>query len=255
MKAFACLVALFAVFAAFLPALDAQVAKDDPKNADEKKVDDKKAEPKKKAPGKVDEATVLSAVKLQFKVKEVRMTDDDSKEIVVLGRDEKKYVEFLQWDLKFKKQMSNTISVETQKKLNPQQQEEMYRRESTRHLDGVFSLDPKTVAVTNNVRIRTMIVPQQIDEKTGKDRKLTATELNKLKGGSRLPGYPVADFSGLRAGQVVDLYVPRSALAPPPKQAAPPPAKKGFIGADPTLVTGNTNVPRMEAYLILIVQE
>jgi hypothetical protein len=255
MKPFVTLIAFFSLSAMMLPSLvDARDDKKETKADDDKK--DKKAEPKKKAVPMVDEIKVLNAPKLLARVKEVRNdeTNTEVQEVVFASADQLKHLEYLKWEKKFRVDLQTAISLETQKKLDPVQRDEVFRRETASKLNGVFSGELKTVNVTPALRVRTAAAPPQFDA-TGAPKKLTASDLTKLKKGSRLPGYPT-DIGAVRAGQIVELSVPASALQPAKKQATPRPAKKGIVDADPNLAGGvATPTARIDAYLIYIIQE
>ena len=100
---------------------------------------------------------------------------------------------------------------------------------------------------------RATLTPPTSFDKDGAPKKMSPTELSKLKGSTRLPGYAV-DAASVQKGQIVEVYAPRSA-AVAPKKAPAPPAKKGFIGDDPNLAAGIVDAPPTEAYLILIILE
>jgi hypothetical protein len=242
MKAFASLVAVFGLSALLLPLLMAQDAKDAPK----------KAEAKKKVVYPPD-ATIRNMPTQMVRIKEIRADDTgtETKEIIVVGMDEAKYIEFAKWDTKFRLEMPkmNIIDLQTEKKFTPQQVEELYRQQKAMKLDGVFAGETKVVNVTPVLRVRTTDPPPQYDE-SGNIKKLKAADLNKLKDRSSLGGYP-AELGVLRAGQIVEVYAPKPPAQPKVKPA--PPAKKGVIGADPNLA-GAAAAPsaRIDAVLIFV---
>jgi hypothetical protein len=64
------------------------------------------------------------------------------------------------------------------------------------------------LALADDVKVRTNILPVERDEK-GKPKRLTADEKHKLKGDDpKLPGY-TAELSSLTRGQVVEVYISR----------------------------------------------
>jgi len=250
MRAFVSWIAFLGLAVSLVPDfVDAQDGKDNPKKSEEKKADGKK-----KALAKVDENTILYAPKLMARVKDVHgeEKDGDAKEIVVLTTDQQKFGEYLEWEQKFLKSMERLVSIETGKPLDKQQKDDIFRRESANKLDKAFTGDMKSINVTPSLRIRTAAPPPQYDKK-GAPKKLTATDLAKLKDRSRLPGYP-ADISALRPGQIVELYVPKSAIAPV-KQAPPAAAKKGVVAADPNLVGAAAAPTKIDAYLLYVLHE
>ncbi len=61
--------------------------------------------------------------------------------------------------------------------------------------------------VAEDVKVRTQQPPIALDDK-GNPKKYSAAELKELRGPGNLPGY-TADFSDLRAGQIVEVYLAR----------------------------------------------
>jgi len=248
MKGIASSVAFFGLSIALMPALaGAQGGKDDAN-----KTDEKKADTKKKALPKVDDVTLLNSPKLKARVKEVRadVKDGDAQEIVVVTTDPQKFGEYLAWEQKFLKNMEQVVDIETKRPLTQQQKDDHFRQQSPSRLDKAFTGDVKAIAVTPSLRIRTATPPPQFDSK-GLPKKLTPAELAKLKDRSRLPGYP-ADISAVRMGQIVELYVPKSAL---PAVKSPPPAKKGVPAGDPNLAGPAAAPAKMDAYLLYVLHE
>lgn len=248
MKGFASSVAFFGLSLALMPALvGAQGGKEDTK-----KIDDKKADAKKKALPKVDDVTLLNSPKLKARVKEVRseVKDGDATEIVVVTTDQQKFGEYLAWEQKFLKNMEQVVDIETKRPLTQQQKDDIFRRESPSRLDKAFTGDLKAVAVTPSLRIRTATPPPQFDSK-GLPKKMTPAELAKLKDRSRLPGYP-ADIGAVRIGQIVELYVPKSAI-PAVKPVVP--AKKGIVAGDPNLAGAAAAPTKIDAYLLYVLYE
>lgn len=218
---FATVVAAFAC----LPLVEAQ---------DEKKPETPPETPKAKGPVRPSEDVVKAGVVFRGRIQEVR-GDEKSREIVVLAMDPKLNQEFVQWDQK------EQLAVVKDK--NPMQRVEKYRKDYAKKLAEVFTGDPKTVVVNEIARVRTSYPPPQYDA-TGAPKKISAAELSKLKS-LRLPGY-AADTTNLRVGQIVDVTLPKPAATPKNQ----PPAKKDFIGVDPTL---NVAGPRVDALMVYVV--
>jgi hypothetical protein len=82
------------------------------------------------------------------------------------------------------------------------------------------ALAPKQVKlpVFDDVQVRTRLLPQSFDEK-GNPRKLTKEEVKELRGNdSKLPGY-AADYSDLKAGQAVLIYLGRVKTTTPKERS------------------------------------
>jgi hypothetical protein len=81
-----------------------------------------------------------------------------------------------------------------------------------RQAQGVgFKKEPAEVRATEECKVRIMYPPTQYDD-AGNIKKWTNKELTKLKGNSKLPGYP-ADFDMLKGGQLVDIYLAKPQAA------------------------------------------
>jgi hypothetical protein len=74
------------------------------------------------------------------------------------------------------------------------------------------------VTTTDDVKVRLNNPPSATDEK-GKVRRHTEKELKELKGDPKLPGYQ-GEFSSLRQGQTVTVYLVKDKDAPKPKPGA-----------------------------------
>lgn len=224
MKTFLFVLAAFASLAIVLPVIEAQ---DDPKKSDEK-TPAKKARP-------ITEDEILRGAK--FKAKVVSY-DEAAKEVVIATIEPIKQNEFREWDARTQAEIQ-TAGDDALRRLTA------YQQEWPKRYQEIFSGETRTVIVNPTMRVRTSFPPPTYDAQ-GNLKKLTSGELSKLKSGSRLPGY-LAKASNLRAGQIVDVYMPKP--PPAPKQAAP--AKKDIIAADPTL-TAIGPVAKIEPYFIFV---
>jgi hypothetical protein len=76
-------------------------------------------------------------------------------------------------------------------------------------------MTPKDIDLraSEDCKIRSKNPPVEYDDK-GKVKVWTSKELKELKGTSKLPGYS-ADFDRLAVGQIVTVYFPKTAKAPP----------------------------------------
>src|SRR5262245_29967534 len=75
------------------------------------------------------------------------------------------------------------------------------------------------VALADDVKVRTNLLPAERDEK-GKPKRLTPEEKHKLKGDDpKLPGY-TAELSSLQRGQIVEVHVSRLKGTPQKKPSA-----------------------------------
>lgn len=242
MKAYLGPAVFFLSIAILLPALDAQDAKDGKGSMDDpgKTTEPKKADPKKKIV-RVEEAVVLGSQVVRMKIRDV-LADENTKEILVSGMNPQKLQEYIEFEAKLRDQLPRIIN------LDENQKKEYYKKETENRFDLVFDGENKSLIVTPEMRVRTTDPPKLYDA-AGNLRKVSASELAKLRGQTRLPGY-TGDFGALRKGQVVDLYVPKTS---PGSVKAPPPKKKDIIGEDPTLT--DRAAPKMKAYMILVVKD
>ncbi|MEI7684524.1 MAG: hypothetical protein WCL32_05815 [Planctomycetota bacterium] len=222
------LLAVFALITVCLPFLGAQVA-------DEPKTPDPKVE-KAKGPMLPSEDAVKAGFTWRGRIAEVRSVDN-SREIRITPIDLQKEQEFKLWDLKERQSIAPNSKKERIEK---------YRQDWQKKIVDVFPGEPKSILVTDMVRVRTNFVPPVYDE-AGLPKKLAPAELSKLKS-LRLPGY-ASDVSNLRTGQLVVVTEPKR--APAPKVVTP--TKKDFIGVDPNLNSGNT--VRVEALMIFVTHD
>src|SRR5262245_6158218 len=89
--------------------------------------------------------------------------------------------------------------------------------------DVVTIESPMEFMADDHMKIRTMLVPLEYDDK-GKPRRLTAKEIKERRGDDpTLPGFD-ADFDSLRQGQWVEVHIEKQ---PPPKGK---PAKDADLG-------------------------
>lgn len=230
MKSMMTLLALFATGSMCLPLLVAQ------ETTPEEKKTVVNPSPKAKLPTKPSEMTVRGGLVFRGRITEVR-SGDMGREILVAPVDPQKLQDYNDWD---QKEQMNILKA---KFVDPQRVDK-YKDESKKKMFGVYSGEPKSVAVTDILRIRTSFPPTVLDAK-GTPKKLSPFDLSKLKN-PQLPGY-AADVANLRVGQIVDVTTPKP--GPAPKT----PAKKDFIGVDPTLTAGSG--PRIDAWMIYVVSD
>jgi len=223
------LLAVFALITVCLPFLGAQVA-------DEPKTPEPKVE-KAKGPTLPSEDVVKAGFTWRGRIQDVR-SDDKGREALIAPVDPQKEQELALWA---KKEEQSIARDKNQAARIPK-----YRQEYQKKIAGIFAGEPKSVHLTDTIRIRTKFVPPAFDA-TGTPKKLTPFDISKLKS-SKLPGY-AADGSSLRSGQLVIVYEPKRDVV-----AKVAPAKtKDFIGVDPNLNSGNT--VRVDALMIYVTDE
>lgn len=174
---------------------------------------------------------ILQSMVLRAKIKEVREPD---KEVVIYPIDPAKHQAYLQWD------QSTQAGILKSRVIDPARVDR-YKKDSAKKYDGIFAGEPRTIGVPETARVRTIFAPPQLDAK-GNPRK--NVDLIALRGNSRLPGY-AASAGSLRAGQIVDVYLPKL------KKAAPA-AKTPQIGAT---AIADPAVGKIDALLIVVIQD
>jgi hypothetical protein len=121
---------------------------------------------------------------------------------------------------------------------------------------------PKDIPMkaADNIKVRSYSPPLDYDDK-GNVKKYNPRELAKLRGKEKLPGYP-AEFEALRAGQYVQVYLPKNQASPVPK--APKVSRSGKvtqagkgtpIKLDSPEDDASISDRRLEAVMILIMAE
>jgi FtsZ-interacting cell division protein ZipA len=215
------LIGLLALTVVLLPGLTAQEkekdkagdAKAEKKDADKKDADKKdpgqekkEAATKEKKP--VEEKPEHGPV---LKTKIVSMRPDSARQftIEVPVPDVQKMAAVQLWSAQRMQQIMATP--------NPQQRAlQMYQFQmqlSQKQANETTSLKAVDLKASENCKVRSMIPPVEYDD-AGNLKKRTKSQLDALRGNSKLPGYP-SDFDMLKPGQYVEVY-----LAKPPKTAA-----------------------------------
>jgi hypothetical protein len=108
----------------------------------------------------------------------------------------------------------------------------------------IYTMKDMDLRAVENCKVRAMSPPVEFDDK-GRMKTYTQKELNALKAGSKLPGYP-ADFDRLNVGQIVTVYLAKPAS--PAKGEPGEKAKKKNLDDD--------DLPaRPEVVMIVVMQE
>jgi hypothetical protein len=238
MKALGLTIAFLALTVFLLPGLTAQEKKADDAKA-EKKDAAKKDEPKKDAAkkddakkdaakdpekkegeaksgakeskklAKTDDEKVVYGQKLVTKIVSMRPEMAHEFSIEVKQVDPERIVQFQIWQ---QQQMANLArSPSAQAILNFQIQ--MRQKQAT----DIYSNKVVDVRAVDGIKVRSLYPPQAFDDR-GNIKKWTAKQLVKLKGKSRLPGYP-SDMDALKIGQTVEVYLAKTT---PPIKTGPP---------------------------------
>jgi hypothetical protein len=226
MKSFAFLLGGFAGLALMLAALDAPLEAQDTK--DEKKTEEKKVEEKKKPIVRAEPSVVTKAKQVMGKIKDIAT---EGNEITVALVSEQAFASFKQWETKAYFDAKKSKDANRIKK---------FQADAIVKKDEIYSGDELLIHVNDTVRIRTSYLP--------KDKKLTSEEKSKLSQPSSLGGY-TSEFSALRVGQIVKVYIKPAPMA----KAAPMPAKKGPIGADPNEKGGGPT--KTDVYMVFVLQD
>jgi len=214
--------------------------KKDPDKKDEKK-DPEKKEPEKKAAKKDEDKVVYGQVIL---TKIVSMRPEVAHEFSVEMKqvDPERVLKFQLWQAQQMQSLANNPQGILQFQLQMQQQ-----------AAGVYTNKIVDVRAVDGVKVRSLLPPAAFDDQ-GNIKKWTQKELIKLKGNSKLKGYP-SDMDALKVGQIVELYLAKTT---PVKVAAKetkkePPAKKAKFNDDDDPVAMPKNQP--EVVMIVIVAE
>lgn len=247
--------ALAAALSFFLLGTTAAQEKDKPKGKADPKADlkkDGKEETKKddkpnpfldeKDPKKKDdkpgEEKVVYGQSLRAKIKKFDANSDRYFSIEIPTPDPKRVYDLNLW----KAQQLNSIAGER----NPFQRANrlrQYQLDLARRQNDVFVMQEIELQAAEDIRVRTNFPPVVYDDK-GFLKKWSTAELRKLRGNSKLPGYPT-EFDSLRPGQVVSVY-----LAKPDPKATP--KKKDLLGGVPE---PGLEINRPKVVMILIEQE
>jgi hypothetical protein len=87
-----------------------------------------------------------------------------------------------------------------------------------------YRMTPVDMRATESCKVRMMYPPVQYDD-AGNLKKWSKKELDTLKAGSKLPGYP-SDFDMLKTGQIVEVYLAKQHGSPKDKWQGPKQKKK-----------------------------
>lgn len=229
---------------------DKAKGKVDPKAAEKKddkgeaKKDDEKPNPfldekdPKKKEEKPGEEKVVYGQSLRAKIKRFDANSDRYFSIEVPTPDPKRVYDLNVW----KAQQLNSIAND-RNFANRANRIRQYQLDLARRQNDVFVMQEIELQAAEDIRVRTNFPPVVYDDK-GFLKKWTVAELRKLRGNSKLPGYPT-EFDSLRPGQVVSVY-----LAKPDPKAAP--KKKDLLGGVPE---PGLEINRPKVVMILIEQE
>lgn len=252
---------LFAIVALLVPAFEAQDAKKGEKKKEAAAKKEEK-EPAKKAPAKKDNAkspfdddgepkkdkksekpgprgkepeVVYGQIIPGVTIKHFDSNNNKDFSVDIMAPDPQKIAKFQMWQAQQMVQISRSAPNQRA------QQMRQYQTQLMQQQRGIYSPTEFRVRATDNIKVRTLLLPQEFDEK-GNPKKLTAKEIAALKDNSKLPGFP-ADLEALRIGQVVDVYLAKTAAT----AAATAKAKIARKADDEDL-----EAPRPEVVLIVI---
>lgn len=167
------------------------------------------------------------------KIKTIDANSQKNFAVEIQVPDPQKIYEFNTW----KAQQLLSISRNT----NPasaQQALFQYNQQMLQRQQNLSSPKDIDVQASANIKVRTNFPPEEYDDK-GNLKRWTAKELQALKKGSKLPGYP-AEYDVLKPGQLVAVYLAKTHAAP---------KAKGLKIADPAEVA-----ERPEVVMIVVLQ-
>jgi hypothetical protein len=222
---------------------EAAKGKDDDKK-DLKKKDDKKQTTKKDKDDqepKKDEEKVVWGAELKGKLKQLDANSQKDFTLEVMVPDPKKILELSQWKAQQLAGIAQSRDINDRRNRTANYQRELVQRSLPASLQSPQDLK---LRAGDKIQVRSLYPPVDYDDK-GNLKRWTAKELAKLKGTSRLPGYP-AQFDALRPGQLLSVY-----LAKPVKQ------KSGSYGAKKKFAEEDDELGPMrpEAVMIVILLE
>lgn len=227
--------------------------KDDPKGED----DDPKKDPKDKKEVKKDEEKFVHGQIISGKLKKYDVSARDyTIEIPVI--DPKKVFDLNSWKgqqmANLSQQYANVVKtfkpIDRQNALlNYNKAMSQYQFELAKRQTNIYSNQDYDVHLSEKGKIRSLTPPLRYDDR-GNLITYTKKELDKMRAGSKLPGFE-ADVDDLKAGQAVQFYMAKGKAGNVPGQKEKD--KKKGIKLDDEEPVGNPN-NRPEAVLIVIQQ-
>lgn len=234
MKALGLMITVFALAVCLLPGLtaqekkadDAKAEKKDAKAADkkdtekkdatkkdenkdpEKKTAEKKTAEKDEKKKKAEEERVVYGQTVVTKIVSMRPESAHEFSVEMKQLDPERVAAFQLWA----QQQQFNLSRNPNPQALIQFQIQMQQKQAT----DIYSNKVVDVRAVDGIKVRSMYPPQVFDDR-GNVKKWTAKELAKLKGTSKLKGYP-SDMDALKIGQIVELYFAKT--TPPVKTAA-----------------------------------
>lgn len=181
----------------------ALVGQDEPKKEETKKDDEPKKEEKKvvKPPENLNPSWV--------KVANVRLKKVEPDDVGIEGIDQQKLLAFQKW---YQQQQMAIARANFQQK---QQAYKNFQDQLPNQQKSIYGGPLTLYKCSEKLKVRSAIPPVEYDDK-GNLKKYTKTELAAMKGTGTMPGY-AADFSALKEGQLVDIYLAKAVA----KTAAP----------------------------------
>ncbi len=229
MRSTGLLLGFFALSLFLLPALTAQE-----KKADKKDVADEKKETKdeKKDPDKPEKKE--AAVKEKKPPEEKLQHGAVVKAKIISMKPDSAHDFTIEWPMPDPQKIMNLQMWQTQQMISIMQDrnpvnrtQRMYQFQmqlAQKQANETYTMKPVDVRATDDCKVRIMYPPVQYDD-SGNLKKWTKKELDKLRAGSKLPGYP-ADFDLLKTGQFVELYLAKPHPSLPSKEKNPKVAAK-----------------------------
>lgn len=206
-----------------LPVLAAQEEKKDPEKKDAEKKELEKKDPEKKDPEKKDEKPEPEKKKEKEKepaeeklvygtklgpVKLVRVEGGEFA-IDVPVPDPQKIFALQQWST----QQMYSISQQQNPVQRAQQMAQYQMQLAQKQLNETTKLQTVEVRGAENMKVRINFPPVQFDDQ-GNLKRWTVKSLAALRGKSKWPGYYPSEVDVLKVGQVVEVYLAKSAQAP-----------------------------------------
>jgi len=195
MKYFGMVFGFLAVTALVLPGLTAQEKDKKADKAEKKEGDELPKKEKKPVEEKPEHGQVV-------KTKILSMRPDSAREFTIEMQmpDPQKVFNFQNWQAQHLQSISTSA--------NPTQYAQRmaaYQQQLPAQQASIYTMKPFDVRAAEGCKVRTMFPPVQYDD-AGNLKKWNKKELEAMKKGSKLPGYP-SDFDALKTGQYIELYL------------------------------------------------
>jgi hypothetical protein len=240
----------------------------DAKKADAKKKDAKKSKTKSKSEDAQAKEKISFGQMVYGKLKQIDANSNRDFTVAVMVPDAKKIYDANIWaaqniTLYQQQQMFNIGRMDPRNPVAKAQalanfQMTLTQRQMEMAQKDLLSPKDYELRAVENIKIRTATPPTEYDEK-GNMKRWSMKELENLKKGSKLPGYP-AEFDALRPGQLVAIYLAKKELPSATKDTK----TKGIKIDQPKGIKINTNktdddtpmeMKRPEVVMIVVVQD